>query len=546
MGRLNRDGVLNGDAIAYFWEGPKKTSKGTRLIGPYDAEVVERGTKLLGELAALYRSDESLSARDALARLSDQDQTRAMIIRALTPPPEPSPRAIDVHGLFSTEQDVFGGFTDVSSFVRSQDQNSDVTVFWREWNKDAKLRSAEELTGSSYDRDEGCPVSINRLREFMDARVRGWIWDDEVEAWQSTSASEIRPGMLVMLRRSDGGYSDELGWTGLKDDNLNDTPTPGEPHERFGDDRYAESGHWVTLEDHLQDTKDEALRIVEAVNLNQALGPAVVYASSRHDIGKALLQWQEKLPKPPLRSDEVWAKAPYLFAVTADAADAAEAVETVLRHDGVRLGRAEPWSAMENPQGKTTYRWHIDRKIGRERVDRIRSMHGILRARDIPFRPGLRHEAASALALWHGYYREKDRSFAALSVYLSATHHGKVRTVLTARTPTGEDVCGIARTTTSLPWESMPLDFECAFDGASGRFSQDGSEFIFETPGWTGLVNDLLGGWESNSVRGVNGAVPDSEPCSLGPFALAYLETLVRCADERASQNPSVKKVIDL
>ena len=91
----------------------------------------------------------------------------------------------------------------------------------------------------------------------------------------------------------------------------------------------------------------------------------------------------------------------------------------------------------------------------------------------------------------------------------------------------------------------MPLDFSCAVDGASGRFAEDGSEFIFEAPGWTGLIADLLGGWEPGAVSGVSDAVPDGEPRNLGPFALAYLETLVRCADERASKAPSVKREIE-
>ena len=106
-------------------------------------------------------------------------------------------------------------------------------------------------------------------------------------------------------------------------------------------------------------------------------------------------------------------------------------------------------------------------------------------------------------------------------------------------------MCGIPKTTAVLPWKEMPLDFACAVDGASGRFSEDGSAFIFEAPGWTGLVADLLGAWESEAVPGVSGAVPDGEPRNLGPFALAYLETLVRCADERSSKMPSARTEID-
>ena len=546
LGRLNRDGRLNGDARARFWSGPEKPNRNARLIGPYEAEAVKLGHKLVKELVAVCESDEMVSAQDAMAKLSARDEIRGLIEKALTPAPEPCPRAIDVHGLFSTEPDVFGGFTDVSPFVRNQDENADVTVFWRKWRAGAELRRPEGLTGPAFTRDEGCTVAIGRLREFLEKK-NAWIWDDGSEAWQRVRAPDIRPGMLVMLRCDDGGYSRELGWTGIGSDKLDDAPPPGEPHERFEDDRYSESGFWVTLKDHLKDTEREAAHIVQAMNLDSDIGSAVVHASSEHDIGKALPRWQNELPKPPPQEGHAWAKAPYQLAVIADdptaATVAATEIEVILRRRNLRYRHA---GSREQEDGRIKLMWHTDSKVPRAVLECIRAAPGVeRRAWNVPFRPGLRHEAATALALWHRYYRGGDNEFTALSIYLSAAHHGKVRTVLTSRTPAGEDVCGVSRTTALLPWNDMPLDFSCAVDGASGHFSEDGLEFIFEAPGWTGLVADLLGAWEPDAVPGVSGAVPDGEPRNLGPFALAYLETLVRCADERASKSPSAKREIE-
>lgn len=542
LGRLNRDGRLNGDARAYFWVGLEKPKRSARFIGPYKAEAVKLGHKLVNELVAECEFDEMLSAKGALARLRTRDEINGLVEKALTTAPEPCPRAIDVHGLFSTEPDVFGGFTDVSPFIRSQDENADVTVFWREWHSGAELRRSEELTGPAFARDERCAVAIGKLREFLEKRS-AWIWDDKREAWESVRARDIRPGMLVMLRRDDGGYSRELGWTGNKNDQLDDVPPPGEPHERFEDDRYSESGVWVTLTDHLSDTEREAAHIVQAMNLDSAVASAVIHASSEHDIGKALPQWQGKLPKSPPQDSNIWAKAPFQFAVIAEGNGAVEEAEVILR-EGCRICRAEPWG-QEVETGGARFGWHTNSKVSSANIERIRNMTGVRRAWNVPFRPGLRHEAATALALWHNYYRGRNNEFAALSIYLSAAHHGKVRTVLTSRTAAGEDVCGIRKTAALLPWNEMPLDFSCAVDGASGRFSEDGLEFVFEAPGWTGLVADLLGGWERDAEEGISGAVPDGEPRNLGPFALAYLETLVRCADERASKTPSAKREID-
>ena len=542
LGRLNRDGRLNGDARAWFWEGPEKPKRNARFIGPYEAEAVKYGRKLVNELIAVCESDDTLPAKNALARLSAREEIKALVERALAPEPEPCPRAIDVHGLFSTEPDVFGGFTDVSPFVRSQDENADVTVFWREWHSDAELRRTEGLTGPAFAHGEGCAVAVGRLRDFLEKR-NAWIWDDKREAWTAVRARDVRPGMSVMLRRNDGGYSRELGWTGSKSDKLDNVRQQGEPYEKFEDDRYSESGIWVTLTDHLRDTEREAKGIVRALNLDNDIGSAVVHASSEHDIGKALAQWQSKLPKPPPQSD-IWAKAPYQFAAIAECPTAAQETETILRTTGVRHRQAEP-SGREVATAPTRFTWHTDSKVSRATLERIRTVPGVVRAWNVPFRPGLRHEAATALALWHSYYRGANNGFAALSIYLSAAHHGKVRTVLTSRTDSGEDVCGVPKIAASLPWNEMPLDFACAVDGASGRFSEDGQEFIFEAPGWTGLVADLLGAWEPDAEPGVGGAVPDGEPRNLGPFTLAYLETLVRSADERASKAPSAKREID-
>jgi CRISPR-associated endonuclease/helicase Cas3 len=161
----------------------------------------------------------------------------------------------------------------------------------------------------------------------------------------------------------------------------------------------------------------------------------------------------------------------------------------------------------------------------------------------------MRHEAASALALWHRYYRVRTARFPAITIYLVAAHHGLVRTVLSSRsTRPLPNVAGIPITDPPLAllWgkdveEDWPLDFNCAQDGTNGEFSEDADGNLLFTPaapGWTALVADLLGGWEANAPSNTAGAVPENdanEPHSLNPFNLAWLETLLRAADCRIS-----------
>jgi CRISPR-associated endonuclease/helicase Cas3 len=180
----------------------------------------------------------------------------------------------------------------------------------------------------------------------------------------------------------------------------------------------------------------------------------------------------------------------------------------------------------------------LRRRLSTHELSELRSIAGLVRCSRQRFRPGLRHEAATALALWSRYW-SGSRACSLLSIYLAAAHHGKVRTVMRSLT-TGDDVFGVPRESAPLTvgGESWSLDFRGAADGTYG--SWEGSQFLPASPGWTAVVADLLGPSDGSGVRPA-GVVPDGEPAALGPFRLAYLEALVRVADWRAIERPSAR-----
>ena len=532
LGRLNRDGC-DADARAWFWETPKPEGKGKKKqdrVGPYPAADIELAKTLLSALIPV--SEKPFT--EALAEL--QTALKETLDAALKPKPEPMPRALDVHGLFATEPDAHGGFTDVSAFVRSMDPDADVTVFWREWSgKKSPPPAGEALDGPDLNLDrEGCQVPVFRLREFLSSqKAVAWGWNDEAEQWEAIRPGEIRPGMALMLHREIGGYDSCLGWTGDQKHQLTEAPRAGRGRA-LRDDLRTEAGVWVPLKIHLQDAKSHAEKICDGLQLGKQYRTAVVEASALHDIGKALPRWQRSLPSASGFNGGPWAKCPKVLAV--DAVEASDAIQKAVRALRPACLELPPEPRGSGKARLIRLRWAVSVQLTWDQLKDLRQRPGVRWAGHVAFRPGLRHEAASALAMWRNY-RNGAANYPALAVYLAAAHHGKVRTVLRSIMDEGNDVFGVPPGSAfELDGFQWPLDFSIAKDGAEGNWSQDG--FELRGFGWTALVSDLLGPWRPDDASHC-GAVPDTEPKRLGPFVLAYLEALVRAADWRASAQPS-------
>lgn len=527
LGRLNRKGD-DQDASAWIWETAKQAgNRKLERVGPYEAADIARAKKLVTAFAPFSQESPFAEATASLKKRCTRE-----LEEALQPKPRPLPRALDVHELFSTECDVHGGFTDVSGFVRGSDPDVDVTLFWRDWSGDSPPRG-NDLDGPSLEpTKEGCPVSFVCVRKMLEtSKGKAWLWDDELDHWEPMNCWDIRPGMLVMLKRDVGGYDSTEGWTGDKTNVLAEVPRAGRG-ATLRDDAWTEIGYWSKLEDHLRDARGEAEKLCTALSVTRDVRQAIVEASGLHDLGKAHPQWQEALPGRSGMPDAPLAKSPRVVAVDVVGDDCPVRTEFAkLRSQAHAL----PDGALRRGREDVVrLRWAIDKKLADADLKTLRNVAGVRWAGHLQFRPGLRHEVASALAMWWKYQASETKPYPALAVYLAATHHGKARTVLRSTNGEGEDVFGVRSSPKDLVLgaDTWPLDLSIAKDGAEGLW--EGDAFVLTGYGWTGLVADLLGPWrpEDESDAGV---VPTTEPRQLGPFALAYLEALVRIADRRAS-----------
>ena len=536
LGRLNRDAKLNMlPAKAYVFQVPAKKDD----TGPYDPKDLTAGAQIVAKLEALCCNKPDAPIRQLLAQLESQPEAGKMIRQALEPKQEPFPRAVEVHGLFSTEPDVFGGFTDISPWVRNTDANADASVFWRSFKPTD--REANGGDGPGLQATELCSVPITRLRELLGTSRRAWIWEPKKHRWETLRPTDMRPGMTVMLPSGHGGYDVSLGWTGQTSSKLENLPPPGPFEDDDDDDSETQIGQWIALDTHLTDTRQVAEQIAKALELPPTLKACLIRSAELHDIGKSLQRWQSALPAPHPQAASLYAKAPWELVL--DLTQAPNAADQCLKLIQSAPKQTILHSRSVSGADPASQHLHLQVKLRLKRsvMDELQIMLKV-RPKFSAFRPKCRHEAASALAMWSRYYHGTESSeFPALAIYIVAAHHGKVRSALNSnpRVP-GPNVCGIPDEASQiLAWNSSwKLDFEAAVDGASGQFNDDGT-FSFSAPGWTGLVADLLGGWEKEAPKRTCGAVPEHEPHSLGPFGLAYFEMLLRAADGRSSAAPS-------
>ncbi|MBX6354184.1 MAG: CRISPR-associated helicase Cas3' [Thermoflavifilum sp.] len=438
--------------------------------------------------ATPYSPEELAAARTRLRALTDVGPVNLPPVEEDMLPAQVLRRR-DLLALFDTTPDMSGADIDISPYVRDA-ADTDVTVWWRRWEGD---EPPADLARPHP--DEACRVSIAMLREYLASKQKGatrsaWTWDPLMGRWRELDRTRLFSGQWVLLRADQGGYRPDLGFAPNSWDPVPEVPPPtamrtfAEDQHDADEDNAQVVASPVELGVHLMDAWREAQLLAEELAGLAELGtfmPLVQEAARQHDRGKAHPLFQARLAT--VMQDGAEAENP----------GAVQAVED------------RPLLAKSGSSGKVPVV-----------TVEIRQMKRSSR--------GFRHELASALAYLQDVpVEERNDPSRRLVAYLIAAHHGKVRVqIQSVPTETVPDM-GIlfARGVwqgDELPDVTLPdgtvlprcvLDLSCM---QLGDERQDGATVDSWVLGITRLLEDL------------------------GPFRLAYLETLVRIADWRASE----------
>ncbi|MFB2838171.1 CRISPR-associated helicase Cas3' [Floridanema evergladense] len=445
FGRCNRYGEYRecSETATVYWIDIPDLKKNA---SPYKTEQLEQARSLLEELNQVGPKD-----LENFKDKAPKEKIEGLI-----------PRQHDLLQLFDTSTDLAGHDIDISSFIRETDEN-DVAIAWRNWLGEEPPDDLGALQQEELCRVRLVRTNIGYTFDLLDKLKKQdrypWYWDGLKGKWEKAKA--VYPGMSLLLHCSDGGYSEELGFTGESTDQpkVVGTTTSIESDHDEADSLTYQMKKYVTLVQHSQDVAEEVETLCKEFPAFDLPVNLLVKAGRWHDAGKAHPVFQTALThnRPDRVGETLWAKSDHDFQNPADR-----------------------YSMPDN-------------------------------------RRGFRHELVSALLALQQLQEQEDF----LLCYLVACHHGKVRMTIQPR-PT-ENPVGVKRFALGVHDGDRVHDQLSEIDLGAGLriksqvLSLDCMELGEGKNGesWTARAIALLEKY--------------------GPFKLAFLETLIRIADWRAS-----------
>ena len=501
----------------------QRFGRAARYGGAAQVLVVDR---VLADRCKPYEQDQLLAAREALDRLDDVSlpalgefrrelEASAPELAGRLFPYKPAHLLTrrELDELFDTTPDLTGADLDISRFIRSGEER-DVSVFWREIPDDnaplsAKLQpSREELCLVPFldARDWLCQPKSERRHDGCQA----WVWDVLKDEWRPCTRSDLFPGRTVLVDLRWGGYDPSRGFTGEKlarGASPLFLPTPAIVDAETSADAALKRDDlslfpYKTIASHSADVAIEIQKLLSSIGLGGTFADLFDLAARLHDWGKAHPVFQKAITeKKGYSKRQDLAKAPR------------DAWKRGYERPGFRHELASTLAVLEilrridplHPALLGPYR-ELLAAIGETVPDTE------------PFEPNTLLDGLRAL----------DADSLNLLLYLVCAHHGKVRGAWHAD-PFDQEAMTKNNGTVFLRGvrendELPPIEF-LPKEGTPPTMLP--STILHLDPATLGLSTRYGASWSERVLSLLK---------THGPFRLAYLETLFRCADVRASK----------
>ncbi len=486
------------------------------------------------EALSLLQGDASLSAIEELEAQLEANN-KELLTRLYPYEPIHVLTARDHEDLFDTEPDLTGQDLDVSRFIRSGDER-DVLLWWYPLERNEKDAARFKVPPKNLrpTRDELCRVPVGKAREFLLEKAAetgaAFVWDfgtGEYKALRKHDKALVFPGQTFLIDFNLGGYDRTIGFTGsvntknaalfsfLPRSDQEITPAADlvgkdeSANQADADDSLSRS-RLRTIATHCAEAEARAAALCQALALPARASELVALATRLHDIGKAHPAFQASIRDNPAGRND--------------------------------LAKAESWKW---PPYTDKHNPELNRPGLRHELVSTLMLFELLHQLD-PYHPALLGPHRELLELLgkvlpeaslarseHALERELlalDADAFNLTAYLICAHHGKVRVGLRS-TPKDQEVAislnrdahssvaplrgvregdktpaiTLLRERAQLPLRDLTLHLDLSQLGISNRYGAS----------WTERVSTL------RSQYGVH--------------ALAYLETILRVADMRAS-----------
>jgi len=232
--------------------------------------------------------------------------------------------------LFDTAPDLSGTDLDVSRFIRSGEDH-DCLVFWR------TIPESGPAADWSPTREELCPVPFLKARDWLcgprsggsepraikritprpgaSPRPVAWVWDWVDGTWKrDSSRRDLLPGRIVLVDPAFGGYATGSGW----DPDRRPapplaawTPPPQDLADHSQDREDLSEAAWTPIATHGAEVGALASSLAGQVGLGKELVDLLDLAGLWHDVGKSHRCFQGSIRLPGLRPGrQDLAKAP--------------------------------------------------------------------------------------------------------------------------------------------------------------------------------------------------------------------------------------------